>query len=122
MYFLKKLDSAILLLLSLLIGSCGAQIKNKKNEKVTVYGNCRMCEKKIEVAGNIKGIVKVEWEKDTKQATLIYDSKKTNTDEILKRIALSGYDSDKFIAPDEVYDKLHGCCHYERVIKQSNIN
>ncbi len=117
MYFLKKLNSAILLPLSLAIGSCDAQIKNAKTEKVTVYGNCSMCEKKIEAAGNIKGIVKVEWNKDTKLATLTYDSKKTYTDEILKRIALSGYDSDKFPAPDEVYEKLHECCQYERVIK-----
>jgi hypothetical protein len=31
-------------------------------------------------------------------ATLIYDSKITNKDEILKRIALVGYDSEKFHA------------------------
>jgi hypothetical protein len=35
----------------------------------------------------------------------------------LKRIALAGYDSDKFLAPDATYDALHGCCQYEREAK-----
>ena len=48
----------------------------------------------------------MDWNKDTKIATITYDEKKTNQDEILKRIALSGYDSDKFLAPDDVYAKL----------------
>ena len=39
-------------------------------------------------------------------ATITYDSKVTNQDAILKRIALSGYDSDKFLAPDNAYSKL----------------
>jgi hypothetical protein len=37
-----------------------------------------------------KNIAAVDWDKDTKMATLIYDSKITNKDEILKRIALVG--------------------------------
>ena len=51
-------------------------------------------------------------------ATLSYDSKKTNQDEILKRIALAGYDSEKYLAPDAVYNNLHGCCQYDRVFNK----
>ena len=47
---------------------------------------------------------------------------KTNQDEILKRIALAGYDSDKFLAPDDVYSKLAGCCQYERVNKTAIVS
>lgn len=43
--------------------------------------------------------------------------KKTNQDEILKRIALAGYDSEKFLAPDDVYAKLSDCCQYKRELK-----
>ena len=50
-------------------------------------------------------------------ATLTYDESKTNQDEILKRIALVGYDSDKFLAPADVYSKLPGCCQYDREAK-----
>lgn len=104
-------------LVMLSFGVSNAQIKNAKTETVKIYGNCDMCKSTIEKAGNIKKVAKIDWNKDTKMATITYDAKKTNQDEILKRIALSGYDSDKFLAPDDVYAKLPGCCQYERVNK-----
>ena len=94
-----------------------AQIKNEKTETVKIYGNCEMCKKTIEKAGNLKNVATVNWNKDTKMATLNYDGKKTNQDEILKRIALAGYDSEKFLAPDDVYAKLSDCCQYKRELK-----
>lgn len=97
--------------------ACNAQIKNAKTETVKIYGNCGMCETTIEKAGNLKETAEVDWNKDTKMTTITYDAKKTNQDEILKRIALSGYDSDKFLAPDDVYAKLPECCQYDRVNK-----
>ncbi|QZK90568.1 DUF3347 domain-containing protein [Flavobacterium sp. CHNK8] len=86
-------------------------------QTVKIYGNCGMCETAIEKAGNIKNVATVDWNADTKMATVTYDSKKTNPDEILKRIALSGYDSEKFLAPDNAYSKLPGCCQYDREAK-----
>jgi len=44
-------------------------------------------------------------------------AKKTTANDILKNIALVGYDSDNFLAPDAVYENLHGCCQYERKAK-----
>lgn len=111
---LKKIMVAAFVLLSITIN---AQIKNSKTETVKIYGNCGMCESIIEKAGSIKKIAKVDWDQETKMATLTYNSKKTNQDEILKKIALAGYDSDKFLAPDNVYNNLHGCCQYDRVAK-----
>ena len=99
-----------------------AQIKNVNTETVKIYGNCGMCKTTIEKAGNIKNIASVTWNKDTKMAMLSYDSKKTSQGEILKRIALSGYDSDEFLAPDDVYGKLHECCQYDRQSKPVNKN
>jgi len=97
--------------------ACNAQIKNSKTETVKIYGNCGMCKSTIEKAGNLKKVANVDWNKDTKIATITYDTTKTNQDEILKRIALSGYDSDKFLAPADVYAKLPECCQYERLNK-----
>ncbi len=108
-----KLMPTIVVLISTFT-SCNAQIKNAKTDTVKIYGNCGMCENTIEKAGNKKKIAKVDWNKDTKMATITYDAKKTNQDEILKRIALSGYDNEKYLAPNDVYEKLHGCCQYER--------
>jgi len=114
-----KILMAITLLLS--FTACNAQIKNAKTESVNIYGNCGMCESAIEKAGNIKNVAQVDWNKDTKMATLTYDQIKTNQDEILKRIALAGYDSDQFLAPDDVYAKLPNCCQYERVKKSETV-
>lgn len=118
---MNKSISKILVAITALLSftSCNAQIKNAKTETVKIYGNCGMCEKTIEKAGNIKYAAKVDWNADTKMATITYDSNKTNQDAILKRIALSGYDSDKFLAPDDAYSKLAGCCQYDRTAKIS---
>lgn len=115
MNLISKIVTVTILLFS--IFSCNAQLKNAKTERVKIYGNCEMCEKTIENAGNVKKVAIVDWDKDSKIAVITYDSNKTNQDEILKRIALAGYDSDKFLAPDDVYNKLTGCCQYERTNK-----
>jgi hypothetical protein len=94
-----------------------AQIDNTQSEVVKVYGNCGMCKTNIEKAGNKKKISKADWNEETKMATITYDSKKTDLDAVLKSIALAGYDSDKYLAPDEAYYKLPACCKYKRDAK-----
>jgi len=116
----SKILAVTLLLFS--FSSCNAQIKSAKTENVKIYGNCDMCKKTIVAAGNLKKVAKVNWNKDSKIAIITYDSTKTNQDEILKRIALAGYDSDKFLAPDDVYSKLTVCCLYERVNKTAIVS
>ena len=91
-----------------------AQIKNAKTETVKVNGDCGMCETTIEKVGNKKNQYKTDWDADTKLAIITYDSKKTGLDAILKNIALSGYDNVSYLAPDEAYAKLPGCCQYKR--------
>ena len=91
-----------------------AQINNAQTETVKVFGNCGMCETAIEKAANKKNISKADWNEETKMATITFDNKKTNLDAVLKSIALAGYDSDKFLAPDPAYNKLSGCCKYDR--------
>lgn len=106
---------AISLLLSLTVGM--AQTNNKKSESLKIYGNCAMCEKTIEKAGSLNKEATVDWNKDTKIAIIAYDSLATSKEEILKRIALVGYDSDFFFAPDDTYSNLPECCQYERAKK-----
>jgi hypothetical protein len=101
-------------LLVLLVSSCIAQIKNTKTDTAHILGNCGICKSTIEKAGNLKKEATVDWDKDTKMAILKYDSLKTTKSEILKRIALVGYDNEAFLAPDDTYTRLSGCCQYER--------
>lgn len=95
-----------------------AQIKNAKSETVKIFGNCEMCKKTIEKAGNRKDVAMVNWNKDSKIATITYDTTATNQEEILKRIAVAGYDSEKNKASDAAYKALPGCCQYDRVLKE----
>jgi hypothetical protein len=75
-----------------------------------------MCKSRIEDAANKRREVKANWDITTKLVTLIYDSTKTNANEILKRIAYAGYDNEQFIAPHKVYLELPQCCQYHRNI------
>ncbi|WP_111672845.1 DUF3347 domain-containing protein [Algoriphagus litoralis] len=99
-----------------------AQIKNPQTEEVNVSGNCAMCKSTIEKAGNLKNVAEVIWDKDTKIAVLTFDSNQTSEEEILKRIALAGYDSESFLAPDDAYAKLPECCQYTRSLKPQSSN
>jgi copper chaperone CopZ len=69
--------SKIVMVIAVLLSSVNsfAQIKNAKTETVKIYGNCGMCKATIEKAGNVKKVASVEWNKDTKMATLTYDGK-----------------------------------------------
>jgi len=108
---ISKIMAVMMLLVSLLYT---AQIKNAKTETVKISGNCDMCKSKIEKSGNVKNVATVNWDEDSNMATLTYDASKTNQQEILKRIANAGYDSESFYAPDDVYAKLPSCCQYKR--------
>lgn len=104
--------------------SCCASDTGKKKSKLTkrtkhvsfkVYGNCGMCEEKIEAAAeNLKGVALADWNPKTGTMRVSYKSKKTNLDQIKQAIADAGYDSDTHRADDEVYDNLHVCCKYDR--------
>ena len=114
-----KLIAKTLMVITVLLSTIKGftQIKNSKTETVKIYGNCEMCKATIEKAGNVKKTANVTWDENTGLATLTYDINKTNRDEILKRIALAGYDNEQFLAPDDVYAKLPGCCQYDRALK-----
>ena len=95
-----------------------AQEKKSKNKKVVikVAGNCGMCEKRIEKAAySVKGVKDAEWHVDCQDIHLVIDETKCSADDVAKAIAAVGHDTGKIKADDAVYDKLHGCCNYERM-------
>lgn len=113
---LYKMKTIYLLAASILftITAATAQIKNPTTDTVKIYGNCGMCKTKIEKAATQKNISTAVWNEETGMATITYDATKTTKDDILKKIASVGYDSDAFKATDGVYNKLPGCCQYDR--------
>lgn len=91
-----------------------AATNTEKSETFTVLGNCGMCESIIEKSAAKAGAVKADWDMNTDQLTVSYDPAQTSVDAIQKAIALAGYDNAGYKAPDDVYEKLHACCHYDR--------
>ncbi len=92
-----------------------AQTVNKKTETFKVYGNCEMCQEKIEGALKKKeGVLSKSWDTKTKMMTVTYDTDKITLAQIKQKIADVGYDTDEIRAKEDDYLKLHKCCQYER--------
>jgi len=105
---IKMLMMAVLTILAVTV------LAQSKTESFKVFGNCGMCKKRIEKAALTEGVSSAAWDKDTKIMTVVYDSAKISNDQIQKNIATVGHDTEKMSADDKVYNKLPGCCLYER--------
>ena len=79
-----------------------------------------MCKKSIEKAATKAGASFASWDADTKELTVKYNSSSSNAAKIQKEIAAVGYDTQDMKATDEAYNKLHGCCKYERASSDSS--
>lgn len=114
-----KLILAIVLLMA--IGTDASSQADKKadvkqkTETIKVSGACGMCKARIEKTVLAEGAASAVWEEKTQILTVSFDPAKTSKDALAKKLASVGHDADKYRAPDEVYAKLPGCCHYERV-------
>ena len=108
----------VLVLVSLFSLTAMAQEKKSKNKKVefNVAGNCDMCKKRIEKAAySVKGVKSAIWHIDHTDIHLIIDETKCSKQDVAKAIAAGGHDTALIKAEDAIYEKLHGCCLYERL-------
>jgi copper chaperone CopZ len=110
---MKKLGFLPLIIGSLLTGN-KLQAQDAKTESFKVYGNCGMCKKRVEKAAAIDGVTKADWNVGSKLMTVTYDPSKITNVAIQKKIAAVGHDTEKEQAADSVYNKLPGCCQYDR--------
>lgn len=88
--------------------------QNQATDSMKVSGECGMCKKKIEKAAKDAGATYAVWNTDTKILNVKYNSEATTSAKIQQKIADAGYDTPKFKATDEAYNKLEQCCQYER--------
>ncbi|NND08825.1 MAG: heavy-metal-associated domain-containing protein [Saprospiraceae bacterium] len=118
---MKNIIQTILLLGFTILYLTPAQAQSaKKNivkESFAVTGVCGMCEKRIEKAALIKGVISVAWDKDAQQVNVIYKSKKTSLEEIKTAIAAVGHDTEGLAAPDSAYAELPQCCAYREGVE-----
>ncbi len=79
-----------------------------------VWGNCESCKKRIEKAAKTDGVKTAEWSEEKKMITVKFDPSKISADQIQQNIAKVGYDTEKYKADEDAYNKLPKCCQYDR--------
>jgi len=91
----------------------------KEKAIVKVYGNCGMCESRIEeAAAGLDGVITADWDQETKMLRLEFDPATVTVDQIELAIAEVGHDTENQRANDAAYEDLPGCCLYDRPEKK----
>jgi membrane fusion protein, copper/silver efflux system len=90
----------------------------QSNQQVSfqVRGNCEMCKDRIErAATSLDGVIKADWDKETKVLKMILNPSKIDVDKVQAVIAGVGHDTDKYLSTEEAYNALPVCCKYDRM-------
>lgn len=82
--------------------------------QVHVWGVCDLAKIKIDSAAKLPGVEKADWSPETRLLTLKFDSTKVTLDNILKNVAIAGFDNEMYFADDYAYEHLPDNCKYER--------
>lgn len=91
--------------------------KKIRTEEFTVKGVCGMCQKRIEKAALISGVVSATWNQELQQLKVIYKPKKVTLKDIRSAVAAVGHDTDEIKASNEAYAQLPACCAYRDGVK-----
>lgn len=104
----------IVLTLLAVIGLSGfaQKIGKYKTGTFLVYGNCGMCEERIENACDVVGVKRASWDEETEMLTITYNPEKISIEEIHQLCADVGHSTSKVKASEEAYANLHHCCKY----------
>ena len=83
-----------------------------------VEGVCEKCKARIENAAYVKGVKYADWNIESSDLTVKYDSTKTSPEVFLKSVAKAGHDNELFKAEDADYNKIASCCKYRSGTKK----
>lgn len=109
------MKTKVLSLFVMLLMTATVAFATNKTEQFTVKGACGMCATRIEKAAlSVEGVTKADWDRETQKIEVVFDDEVAQLDAIHKAIAKAGHDTEKHKAKDEVYEKLPGCCKYDR--------
>lgn len=93
-----------------------AQEKNSPivESSFKVDGVCNMCKKRIESAAlRTKGVKKADWNRESKELNVVFNSKKVSALEIQETIAKNGHETAEVPTDSLSYSKLPDCCRYK---------
>jgi len=109
---MKTVKFLVIAIAAMLMASNSFAQTTTKTETIKVSGNCGQCKDRIEKAAKMDGVSKADWNKETKMLTLAYDPSKVKSDDVQKKIAAVGHDTEKYKADTKTYNGLPGCCKY----------
>ena len=110
---MKRLSLVAIMLCTILF-SQQLYAQTAKSETIKVWGNCGMCKKRIEKSAKSAGAITASWDAEKLELQVTFDEKQTSSISIQQAIANAGYDTQDITADDKAYNKLSGCCKYER--------
>jgi periplasmic mercuric ion binding protein len=112
---MKKIPLILIAMFSFFSSSLFAQQPNKEvTDTIKVWGECGMCKNRIQKTLKVDGVSAATWDIEKKILVVTYDAAVISNEEIQKKVAAVGHDTEKFFAPDAAYKALHGCCKYDR--------
>ena len=111
MKFFKYLIVSAIAVLALST-SANAQRSKPVSTEFTVGGVCEMCEKRIEKAMDVPGVVYADYDLSNHKLSLVYKPHKITEERIHEILNEAGHDTEKSKATQEQYDAVHHCCKY----------
>ena len=108
------MKNLLIIVLTIISTTAFGQKEKSKYQEINfkVSGVCGMCEDRIEKVLDTKGIRVAEWDVDTHNCKVIFNSTLITELAIHKIVAGAGHDTDKVKASKESYDNIHNCCKY----------
>ncbi len=110
---MKRLSLVAIMLCTILF-SQQLYAQTAKSETIKVWGNCGMCKKRIEKSAKSAGAITASWDAEKLELQVTFDENQTSSISIQQAIANAGYDTQDITADDKAYNKLSGCCKYDR--------
>jgi len=110
----------VLALVSLITLGVSAQAtksvsKNEQTVTIQTNGVCQKCADRFkENVPYFKGVKSYTYDMKTAKLTIVYDSKKTNPDQLRQEISKLGYNADNVKADAAARAKLPACCRAEK--------
>lgn len=104
----SQLTAVVLFIFILSAFKSDAQIDSVK---IITSSLCSTCKKKIEHELSFeKGVKESVVNVETKELTVVYDSKKTNPEKLRIAVTKIGYDADSLKADQKAFNRLPECC------------
>ena len=121
---MKNIITILFAVLTFTAANAQEQTKSKEEKKgivettFKVEGVCGQCKERIENAAmRTKGVKLAEWNKETKDLKLVYNTKKVSEEEIHQAVADQGHQTPLVDTDTTTYEKLPNCCKYKHGAK-----